>query len=178
MSRIGKKIIKLPANVEMNVSAGKVMVKGPKTTLERPISPLVFVDISGKEVKVTPVDVDNSAADIVSGTTVSHLENMIQGVVSGYTKKLIIEGIGYKAEVKGKELVLGLGLSHPVAVPIPASIKVESEKGVLTITGSNKEEVGQFAASIRALKKPEPYKGKGIRYEDEVIRRKQGKKTA
>ncbi len=178
MSRIGKKIITLPANVELTVAAGKVVVKGPKATLERFISPEVHIDISGKEVKVSRHDAASTAVDVISGTIVSHLENMIQGVTQGYTKKLLIEGVGYKADVKGQDLALGLGLSHPVAVPIPPSLKVTSEKGTITITGSNKEEVGQFAASIRALKKPEPYKGKGIRYEDEIIRRKQGKKTA
>ena len=178
MSRIGKKILTLPANVEINVVAGKVAVKGPKVTLERTIPASVFVDVSGKEVKVIPVDTATDVADIASGTIVSHLENMIQGVTQGYTKKLLIEGVGYKAEVKGQELVLGLGFSHPVVVRIPAALKVMSEKGEITITGSDKEVIGQFAASIRALKKPEPYKGKGIRYENEVIRRKQGKKTA
>ena len=178
MARIGKKIITLPANVETNVSAGMLVVKGPKATLERTIPPTIFIDIEGKKVKVSPVDEQAENVEVITGTYVSHLENMIQGVTEGYTKKLIIEGIGFKADVKGTELVLGLGFSHPIAMPIPSTVKVVSEKGIITVTGSNKEEVGQFTASIRALKKSEPYKGKGIRYEDEIIRRKQGKKTA
>ena len=153
------------------------MVKGPKATLERAVPEILTITVSGKEVKVTPM-AGNEEADVFSGTYVSHLENMIKGVTETYTKKLIIEGIGYKADVRGTELVMGLGFSHPVNVAIPSTLKVTSDKGIVTITGSNKEEVGQFAANIRAWKKPEPYKGKGIRYEGEVIRRKQGKKTA
>lgn len=178
MARIGKKIITLPANVETKVSAGMLVVKGPKATLERTIPPTIFIDIEDKKVKVSPVDEQAEDVEVITGTYVSHLENMIQGVTEGYTKKLIIEGIGFKADVKGTELVLSLGFSHPIAMPIPSTVKVVSEKGIITVTGSNKEEVGQFTASIRALKKSEPYKGKGIRYEDEIIRRKQGKKTA
>jgi large subunit ribosomal protein L6 len=119
---------------------------------------------------------DNSKA--LWGTYASHIVNMIAGVNKPYEKKLIIEGIGYKADVKGAELVMGLGFSHLVKITIPADLKVVSEKGVVTVSGIDKEKVGQFVANIRAQKKPEPYKGKGIRYSDEVIRRKQGKKAA
>jgi len=111
------------------------------------------------------------------GTYAAHLKNMIRGVVAPFEKKLIIEGIGFKAEVKGGELVLALGFTHPVKIKIPDGLKVSSEKGAISVSGSDKEAVGQFAAAVRALKKPEPYKGKGIRYDGEVIRRKQGKKT-
>ncbi len=176
MSRIGKKIITLPEKVEVTASAGKVVVKGPKATLERAVSPSVMITVAGKEVRVAPVS-GHEDADVVSGTTVSHIENMIAGVTEPYTKKLLIEGIGYKADVKGVEMVMSLGFSHQIHVPIPATLKVTSDKGAITIVGSNKEEVGQFAANIRAFKKPEPYKGKGIRYEGEVVRRKAGKKT-
>jgi large subunit ribosomal protein L6 len=103
---------------------------------------------------------------------------MIAGVNTPFVKKLILEGIGYKSEVKGTNLVLALGFSHPVNVAIPEGLKVTAEKNLITITGINKELVGEFTASVRALKKPEPYKGKGMRYEGEVIKRKQGKKTA
>ena len=103
---------------------------------------------------------------------------MLHGVVTPYTKKLILEGVGFKSEVKGKELHLALGFSHPVIVAIPEGLTVTAEKNLITITGIDKEMVGEFAASTRALKKPEPYKGKGFRYGDEVIRRKQGKKVA
>ena len=103
---------------------------------------------------------------------------MIAGVNKAYEKKLIIEGIGYKADVKGQELAMALGFSHPVNVPIPSDLKVSTEKNTISISGLDREKVGQFAAVVRALKKPEPYLGKGIRYSDEVIRRKQGKKAA
>ncbi|HEY6019370.1 MAG TPA: 50S ribosomal protein L6, partial [Candidatus Paceibacterota bacterium] len=112
------------------------------------------------------------------GTVAAHIKNMISGVNAGFTKKLLVEGVGYKWEVKGKQLQLALGFSHPVLVDIPEGLTVVADKGTLTITGIDTEKVGQFAANIRALKKPEPYKGKGIRYEGEVIRRKQGKKAA
>ena len=124
------------------------------------------------------IETKRGAPSSLWGTYASHIENVIKGVNDAYTKKLIIEGIGYKADVEGTDLVLALGFSHPIKVSIPPSLKVTSEKGIITVTGVSKEEVGQFAANIRAFKKPEPYKGKGIHYEDEVIRRKQGKKSA
>jgi large subunit ribosomal protein L6 len=108
----------------------------------------------------------------------SHIQNMIEGVVNTFTKKLLIEGVGYKWEVKGTDLQLSLGFSHGVSRPIPKGLTVVADKGSLTITGVDKEQVTLFANQIRSLKKPEPYKGKGIRYSDEVIRRKQGKKSA
>ena len=112
------------------------------------------------------------------GTYDSHIKNMIAGVNKPYEKKLIVEGIGFKADVKGKDLVMALGFSHPVVIPIPADLKVVSEKTGITVSGIDCEKVGQFAAEIRSKKKPEPYLGKGISYADEVIRRKQGKKAA
>jgi large subunit ribosomal protein L6 len=112
------------------------------------------------------------------GTYASHLKNMIKGVTAGFTKKLIIEGIGFKSDVKGTKIDLALGFSHPISLPIPAGLKVTADKNIVTISGVSNEAVGEFASKIRTLKKPEPYKGKGIRYEGEVIRRKQGKKAA
>jgi large subunit ribosomal protein L6 len=112
------------------------------------------------------------------GTYASHVRNMVKGVTEGYTRKLILEGVGFKSEVKGQNLDLALGFSHPVIVEIPNDLTVTAEKNNITITGIDKEKVGQFAAKVRALKKPEPYKGKGFRYDDEVIRRKQGKKAS
>jgi large subunit ribosomal protein L6 len=177
MSRIGKKTIELPEKTELTVSGAHVTVKGPKGTLERTLGPQVAIAIADKVVTLTPTDESNDT-NTHWGTYASHITNMIAGVNEGFTKKLILEGIGYKADVRGTDLVMGLGFSHPVSKPIPASLKVTSEKGIVTVTGSNKEEVAQFAAQVRALKKPEPYKGKGFRYEGEVIRRKQGKKSA
>lgn len=175
MSRIGKKVIEIPEKTEVTVAGSKVTVKGPKGTLERVFGSSVAVNVNGKEVTFVPKNEDNVS---MWGTTGAHLVNMIKGVNEGFTKKLILEGIGYKADVKGTDLVMALGFAHPVKVAIPASLKVTSDKGIVTITGINKDEVGQFATNIRALKKPEPYKGKGFRYDDEVIRRKEGKKAA
>ncbi len=111
------------------------------------------------------------------GTYASHINNMVNGVNKPFEKKLILEGIGYKSEVRGDKIVFALGFSHPVEVHIPITLKVTAEKNVIIVSGANKEEVGLFTANLRALKKPEPYKGKGIRYHDEIIRRKQGKKS-
>ncbi len=125
---------------------------------------------------VTP-KVESRESQQMLGTTAAHIRNMLAGVTTGFTKKLAIEGVGYKWEVKGKELVMALGFSHPVKMTIPEGVTVKADKGVLDISGFDKEVVGQFAANVRAQKKPEPYKGKGIHYEGEVIRRKQGKKA-
>ncbi len=165
----------VPANTEVKISGSNFSVKGPKGTLEKQIDPAVTVTLADNQVTVTP---KNENPGAIWGTYASHVVNMIDGVNTPFEKKLIIEGIGYKAEIKGENVVLGLGFSHPVTVPIPKDLKVTVEKSVMTVVGINKETVGQFAANIRALKKPEPYKGKGIRYSDEVIRRKQGKKAA
>jgi large subunit ribosomal protein L6 len=112
------------------------------------------------------------------GTVASHIRNMVKGVTDSYTKKLILEGVGYKSNVAGSSLDLALGFSHPVKIEIPQGLTVTADKNIITITGIDKELVGQFSAYIRSLKKPEPYKGKGFRYDNEVIRRKQGKKSA
>lgn len=177
MSRIGKKVIEIPEKTEVTVSEGVVSVKGPKGSLTRTFARNVDIVVGDKQVTLAPAK-GSSETQAIWGTYASHIVNMVKGVNDMFTKKLIVEGIGYKADVKGTSLALALGFSHPVNVPIPATLKVTSDKGIVTITGLDKEEVGQFAAEIRALKKPEPYKGKGIRYEDEVIRRKQGKKSA
>ena len=152
-------------------------VKGPLGTLTKTFRPLVKVVIADGTVALTPV---NNALETKAllGTYASHLRNMLEGVNKVYEKKLVVEGIGFKADIKGKDLVMSVGFSHPVVMPIPADLKIVSEKNVLTITGIDCEKVGQFAADIRSKKKPEPYLGKGIRYSDEVIRRKQGKKAA
>jgi large subunit ribosomal protein L6 len=174
MSRIGKQTIEIPEKTEVSIAAGKVTVKGPKGTLEKVFGPEIEIKINGKEITLEPKDMEKVS---MWGTTGAHLINMIKGVNETFTKKLILEGIGYKADVKGTDLVMALGFSHPVKVAIPSTLKVTSDKGIITVSGINKDEVGQFTANIRALKKPEPYKGKGFRYETEVIRRKQGKKS-
>jgi len=177
MSRIGKKIITLPEKTEINISDSSVTVKGPLGELTRELHPVIEVKLDGRELTVHPKKMTLESRALW-GTYASHITNMVSGVNKPFEKKLILEGIGFKSEVKGDKIVFALGFSHPVEVSIPTTLKVTAEKNVITVSGLNKEEVGQFAANIRSLKKPEPYKGKGMRYDDEVIRRKQGKKSA
>lgn len=177
MSRLGKKPIVIPAKTEVKLSDKILSIKGPKGELKREFKPVITIKVEGSEITLDPKkqDIETNA---LWGTYSSHIRNMIKGVNDGYEKKLIVEGVGYKSEVKGTELVLSLGFSHQVKVKIPAGLKVTAEKNVITVTGIDKEQVGSFAAIVRSQKKPEPYKGKGIRYETEVIRRKEGKKAA
>lgn len=177
MSRIGKQIITIPEKTEVSLSGNTVAVKGPLGELTRIVHPLIDIRIEGNQLTVVPKR-ETIEGRALWGTFAAHMKNMVSGVNTPFVKKLILEGIGFKSEVKGDEVVFALGFSHPVKVKIPEGIKVTAEKNVITISGSNKDQVGEFAANIRALKKPEPYKGKGMRYEGEVIKRKQGKKTA
>jgi large subunit ribosomal protein L6 len=177
MSRIGKNPITIPAKTEVSLKDDVVRVKGPLGELSRSFAKGVKIVIEGNEVKVLLVD-DTIFAHALWGTVASHIKNMIHGVNEVFVKKLIVEGVGFKSAVSGKGLVLNLGFSHPVNIAIPSTLTVTAEKNVITISGINKEDVGSFAALIRAKKKPEPYKGKGIRYENEVVKRKEGKKTA
>jgi large subunit ribosomal protein L6 len=179
MSRLAKKPVIIPEKTDVTFAGGVLTVKGPLGTLSKTIRPVVsiVVDAAAKTVTLTPVD-GSIAARAMVGTYVSHLKNMIEGVHKLYEKKLVVEGIGYKADIKGKDLVLALGFSHLITMTIPADLNVKSEKGQVTVTGIDVEKVGQFAADIRAHKKPEPYLGKGVHYIDEVVRRKQGKKAA
>lgn len=177
MSRVGKQILPIPAGTEVTITDGNVSVKGKKGEIKRFFKTVVEIKKEGDTITLIPHKKDN-ATNALWGTYASHIKNMLKGVSEGYVEKLILEGIGYKADVAGTNLNMALGFSHPVSRPIPAGVTVTSEKGVITISGFDKEVVSQFAAQIRALKKPEPYKGKGFRYENEVIRRKQGKKSA
>ena len=176
MSRIGKQQLQIPSGTEVTQNAGTVTVKGPKGSLSKVFLPDVVVKIDAGIVSFELAP--NAENKALWGTYASHVKNMIEGVNNAYTKKLILEGVGFKSEVAGKDLKLALGFSHPVVVPIPEGLTVTAEKNNLTFTGIDKELVGQFSAKIRSLKKPEPYKGKGFRYDTEVIRRKQGKKSA
>lgn len=177
MSRLAKRPIAIPSGVEVNASGAMLAVKGPKGNLERSVHRDVVIEVGAEGALVSPRR-QTIEARALQGTYAAHVRNMIRGVTEGFTKRLLIEGVGYRWEVSGNTVKLALGFSHPVAVEIPQGLSVVAEKGVLSISGADKDQVGQFAAEIRALKKPEPYKGKGIRYEGEVIRRKQGKKTA
>ena len=176
MSRIAKKPIEIPAKTEVSYSAGVITVKGPLGELKKTLRPEIDIKIEGSSITLTPV---RQSLDVLAlwGTYAAHIRNMLAGVHKAYEKKLVVEGIGFKADVKGTELVMALGFSHPVKMTIPAGLKVVSEKNVVTVSGIDIEKVGQFVATIRSMKKPEPYKGKGIRYDSEVIRRKQGKKS-
>ena len=177
MSRVGKQILEIPNGVTVTITASNVVVKGPKAELTRPVIDAVEIKQEGNTVTFTPRRNDKFAKSLW-GTYASHVKNMIIGVNEGYTKKLILEGVGFKSEVSAQFLNLALGFSHPVKIKIPEGLTVTAEKNIITVSGVDKELVGSFTAQVRANKKPEPYKGKGFRYSDEVIRRKQGKKAA
>ncbi len=177
MSRLARQPIAIPAKTEVSVTREEISVKGPKGTLTRRLMPEVSVEVVPTGVEIKPKG-ETIQARAAVGTYASHVRNMVEGVTTGFTKKLFVEGVGYKWEVQGKALKLNIGFSHPVMMDIPEGLAVKADKGVLTIDGFDKEVVGQFAANVRAQKPPEPYKGKGIRYDGEVIRRKQGKKAA
>lgn len=177
MSRIGKQEILIPAGVEVKKDGVFMTVKGPKGTLTKNFRDDITITIADKTITLA-INRNDKFSKSLWGTYASHIKNMITGVQTPYVKKLILEGVGFKSEVKGTDLHLALGFSHPVIVKIPAGLTVTAEKNNLTFTGIDKETVGAFTAEVRALKKPEPYKGKGFRYDTEVIRRKQGKKTA
>ena len=176
MSRLGKQPITIPAGVEVKAENGVMTVKGPKGELAKPYKDDVKITVEGSEVTTEPAN-ETKEAHALWGTYAAHLGNMITGVTDGFTKVLEIEGVGYRAEMKGTTLVLNVGFSHPVEMEVPTGLTTTVEKEVITITGSDKEAVGQFAANVRKVKKPEPYKGKGIRYQGEYIIRKQGKKA-
>jgi len=176
MSRLGKKGIDIPDKTEIVVDGGNVRIKGPKGELSRTFKPVISIKVAEGHVDLELLRKDKESRSLW-GTYASHISNMVQGVNEPFQKKLIIEGVGYKAEVVGKNLKLIVGFSHPVEIEIPEGLEVAVEKDSIVIKGIDKEAVGQFAANVRSKKKPEPYKGKGIRYDGEIIRRKEGKKT-
>ncbi len=177
MSRIGKQQLSIPAGVEVTFDAHAVRVKGPKGELTRALrDEIAFKNESG--VITSEPRRNDKFSRSLWGTYMSHLNNMITGVVTPFEKKLLVDGVGFKWEVQGSTLKLSLGFSHPIMMDIPQGLTVTAEKSALTISGIDKEVVSLFAMKVRGLKKPEPYKGKGIRYSTEVIRRKQGKKSA
>ena len=177
MSRIGKKPINIPEKTEVKQEGGVITVKGPKGELVRSFRPEVDIKIDGDTITLTPSN-NSKFSRSLWGTYGSHLLNMIKGVNELFEKKLIVKGVGYKSDVVGDKIILSLGFSHKIELNIPKGLDVDAKKDTITILGIDKEKVGQFASQIRSYRKPEPYKGKGIRYEDEKIRRKEGKKTA
>ncbi|MDD4370244.1 MAG: 50S ribosomal protein L6 [Anaerostipes sp.] len=179
MSRIGRLPIEIPAGVEIKIEEGnKVTVKGPKGTLEKCLPVEMTIKQEGTELIVTrPNDLKKMKS--LHGLTRSLLANMVTGVTEGYQKTLEINGVGYRASKKGKEISFNLGFSHPVSMTDPEGIETEMDgQNIIHVKGIDKEKVGQYAAEIRDLRRPEPYKGKGIKYADEVIRRKVGKTGA
>lgn len=178
MSRIGFKTITIPAGVEVKVKGNVVSVKGPKGELQEKISGLLTVEIKDGVLEVKR-DGDEAQKRAQHGLARTLINNMIIGVTQGYSKRLQLVGVGYKAEKKGKTLVMHLGYSHPVELPDPEGITTETpDVNTVIVSGTDKALVGNYAANIRAWRKPEPYKGKGIKYENEHIRRKEGKTGA
>ena len=176
MSRIGKQPIILPDNVRVVQNNGEIRIKGVKGELVRVIHPDIGVTVSGEKILVTPVR-EGKKTSALWGLTRSLVANMVHGVQEEYKKELEFEGIGFRAAIESNILVLQLGFSHPVRFAPPQGINIAVQKNVIIVSGIDKEMVGETAARIRALKPPEPYKGKGIRYRGEVIRRKAGKKA-
>jgi large subunit ribosomal protein L6 len=175
MSRIGKKPIDVPAGVTVTVDGRHVTVKGPRGTLSRSLPPIVAVKVDGAVVNVTRPD-DETASKAMHGLTRTLVANMVDGVTKGFQKNLEIIGVGYKAENKPYGLLMSLGYSHQIEVKAPEGIKLNAPTPTsIVIDGANKEVVGQVAAEIRSLRPPEPYKGKGVKYQGEIVRRKAGK---
>ena len=174
MSRIGKKPIQIPEKTELKIEENVVLVKGPLGELSVKMVDGFNLNIEGNELIITPSK-NNIEFNSLWGTYVSLIQNAIEGVNKEFEKRLIVEGVGYKYAIEGNKAVLNVGFSHKVDIEIPEGLKVEVEKDTMIIRGIDKQQVGHFAAVVRATKKPEPYKGKGIKYVDEVLRHKAGK---
>jgi len=176
MSRLGKQPIQILDGVTVTNTDGILKVTGPKGELQKPVPSDISIAIDGDSVTITRVK-NTKQASALWGTFAAHLSNMMHGVTEGFKKELEIEGVGYRAEVQGNKIKLSVGFSHPVELEAPQGVEITVEKSLITVSGIDKEAVGQFAADIRKVKKPEPYKGKGIHYVGEYIIRKQGKKA-
>ncbi|WP_276931019.1 50S ribosomal protein L6 [Dubosiella newyorkensis] len=176
MSRIGNKLITIPAGVTVDVAAGnEVTVKGPKGTLTRTFSPLMDIQVENNEVTVKRPN-DEKHTKQLHGTTRALLHNMVVGVSDGFVKELELVGIGFRTAIKGNKLTMNVGYSHPVEIDVVDGLEVTCPSATtIKVAGIDKQQVGEFAANVRSVRKPEPYKGKGIRYKDEVVRRKEGK---
>jgi len=176
MSRIGKKPIQIPEGVQVRIEDNEVFVKGPKGELSLKIQPGFKVEIKDQQISLSPTEITKKTKALW-GLQRSLLYNMVEGVVKGYEKKLQLEGVGFRAEIKNNDLVLNVGFSHPVLVKKPEGIDFSVEKNIITVSGIDKQKVGEVAAKIRKIRPPEPYKGKGIRYVGEQVRKKLGKKA-
>lgn len=178
MSRIGKQLIVVPTGVEVKIDSSLITIKGPRGQLEQQIHHQVKVEQVDEVIKVNIDNPKDKSQRALWGLFASLIKNMIIGVTDGFTKQLEINGVGFKAAITGNKLVLNVGFSHPVEYDIPEGIEVKVEGNLITIVGNDKQLVGEVAAQIRKVRKPEPYKGKGIKYIDEQIRRKAGKTAA
>jgi len=174
MSRIGKLPIDIPEDVNISIDGSEVIVKGPKGELKKSFAPQITIEKEDNQIIVTR-EGDEKSIRSLHGLTRSLIDSMLVGVTKGFEKKLEMVGVGYNAQVKGKDLQLEVGFSHPVLIEAPENVKFEVEKNKITVKGIDKQQVGDIAARIRDVRKPEPYKGKGIKYEGEHIRRKVGK---
>ena len=178
MSRIGNRVLTLKEGVSAEIENNTITVKGPKGSLNFPISKSVIVKMDGNTLTVEKAD-ESASANAMQGTTNAIIKNMIEGVTNGFEKGLEIIVVGYRFQVQGKLLTVNAGYSHPVKITIPEGLTVDAISNTeIVVKGIDKELVGEFAANVRKVRKPEPYKGKGIRYKGEVIRRKEGKKAA
>lgn len=175
MSRIGKKPVNIPEGVKAELNTGILSVSGPKGNLTLKIHPRVKLSLTEKEITVDVERKENKRERAMWGLFRALIQNLMDGVTKGFEKKLEVNGVGFKVALQGKKLVLNLGFSHPIEMEVPEGLEVKVEKNTIIISGADKQLVGQFAAEIRELKKPEPYKGKGIKYVDEQILRKAGK---
>jgi large subunit ribosomal protein L6 len=177
MSRIGRKPVPLPKGVSLTQKTGQFSIKGPKGELSKPMPTGVSIKVEGDQVTVTRTD-DSRPNRARHGLVRAHLANMIRGVTQGWTRELEINGVGYRAEVSGDSVTFALGYSHPIVFKLPKSVTAKVEKNRLTLVSYDKDEVGQVSAKMRELRPPEPYKGKGVKYVEEVIKRKVGKAAA
>ena len=176
MSRVAKQPVEMPSGVEITIASGKVTAKGPKGSLELTLNPLVEVKQDGNVLTIVPAK-ESKQAWAMAGTTRALLNNMVIGVSQGFERKLELVGVGYRAQAQGSTLNLTLGFSHPINYPVPEGITIETPSQTeVVVKGADKQRVGQVAAEIRAFRPPEPYKGKGVKYADEVIVRKEAKK--
>jgi large subunit ribosomal protein L6 len=177
MSRVGRKPVAIPSGVSVTQKDGQIEVKGPKGTLRETLPERVKVEVADGNVTFARPD-DEGPTRALHGLARANVQNMVVGVTQGFTRELEIQGVGYRAEVKGKSLNLLLGFSHPIELAIPEGLKVSVAENKIKIEGANRHDVGQFASNVREIRPPEPYKGKGVRYVGEQVRRKVGKAAA
>lgn len=175
MSRVGKRKVKIPAGVTVEITGGVVKVTGPKGELKRVLHPAITMEVKDGEVTTNVNNPEDKKERSLWGAFSAHVANMVKGVTEGFKKELEINGVGYKVAMQGKDLKLDVGFSHPIIFSIPEGVTATTEKNTIKLTGADIELVGRVAAEVRNVRKPEPYKGKGIKYNDEILRRKAGK---